>query len=114
MYSKVDEITYGRCTWTSSDITYTGEDRHDPGAASWKRAAYTVFARDTHEALTSQLASSDFDGHYDYLAHQDFEEMPDGSRQRKFANLMSGDWAWKKLVSECSAVYIEHQLMIIL
>jgi hypothetical protein len=99
MYCKVDEITYGRCSWTSFEVLYTGEDRDDPDAASWKRAVYKVYARDTHEALTVQLASSDFDGHYDYLAHQDFEEQPDGSRKRKFTNLMSGDWAWEKSVS---------------
>jgi hypothetical protein len=60
-----------------------------------------MFARDTHEALTLQLAGSSFDDHYDYLAHQDFKEKLDGSRQQRFTNLMSGNWAWKKLVSIC-------------
>jgi hypothetical protein len=100
MYAKIDDITLGRCTWYHFKVKYTGSDRDLPQAPSWKQASYNVYARDTLEALKSQLSSPDFDGHYDYSAKQDFVKESDGIWDRKYSNLMTGDWAWKKSVSE--------------
>jgi hypothetical protein len=99
MYATIDRASLGKCTWFSFDVTYTGEDRNNPGAPLWKRAPYRVYTRNTREALTLQLASSDLKGHYDYVATQDFTQKPNGDWEQKYSNLMTADWAWKKSVS---------------
>jgi hypothetical protein len=113
MYDTIEEIDYGQNTWYSFEVFYKGEDRHEPGAALWKNATYKVYARDTHEVLVSQLASTDFDGHYDYTAHKDTEQQPDGSWTPKYSNLMSGDWAWNKSVCIHYVLSIPHQQLTI-
>jgi hypothetical protein len=99
MYANIDKISLGKSTWYNFEVKYTGDDRDHPQAPSWKQASYTIYARDTLEALKSQLASPDFDGHYDYFARQDFTQQSGGTWERKFSNFMTGDWAWKKSVS---------------
>jgi hypothetical protein len=111
MYKKIDKINYGQSTWYSFEVLYTGEDRHKPGAPSWKHGSYKVYARDTHEVLASQLASSDFNGHYDYTAHKDTEQQPDGSWKPQYTSLMSGDWAWDKLVCSCCIFCTYHYFL---
>jgi hypothetical protein len=98
MHDTIDKISLGKCTWYDFEVNYTGDDRDHPQAPSWKRASYRVYARDTLEALKSQLASPDFNGHYDYSARQDFTQDSSGTWERKLTNLMTGDWAWKKSV----------------
>jgi hypothetical protein len=78
-----------------------------------KNATYKVYTQDTHEVLVLQLASTDFDGHYNYTAHKDTEQQPDGLWTPKYSNLMSGDWAWNKLVCIHYVLSIPHQQLTI-
>jgi hypothetical protein len=96
--SETNSIMHGRSTWSSFDVTHTGEDCHRPGAPLWKHASHKVYALDTHKVLVLQLASLDLDGHYDYLAHKASEQQHNGTWEPKYTDLMSGDWAWNKLV----------------
>lgn len=60
---------------------------------------YELSVRDVLLLLEKQLATSDFNGHFDTFPFTEFT--PEG--HRVWSNLMSGDWAYKEGV--CSSVW---------
>ena len=51
--------------------------------------SYDLVARDIRSVLHTQIACTDFNGHWDYVPFREFNN--DGDRV--WTNLMSGEWA---------------------
>lgn len=89
----IDSIPHGDAPWETFSLRYDGP--LDESAPSWKHATYQVHCRNTRVVAHNMLSSVDFDGKFDYTAYQEYME---GSEERRYSNVMSGDWAFKKSV----------------
>jgi hypothetical protein len=99
MVDTIDAIPYGECSWSSFDAVYGGPVDED--SPPYMRTHYTVHTRNVLEVVRAMLANSEFHGHFDYAARQDF--VPTSSNpnewQRQYSDVMSGEWAWRESVS---------------
>ncbi len=93
MYNTIDEIPYGDAAWTTFQLRYTGPVT--PHSPAWKHKTYTVYTRDALQVAENMAASPDFDGRWDYVPYEEYN----GPDSRRYSNLMSGTWAFKKAVS---------------
>ena len=55
---------------------------------------YTVFFRDPLAVVRSIVSNPDFNGKFAYAPYKEFED-----ENRRWQDLMSGEWAWKQAVS---------------
>lgn len=93
LYAAIDNIRQGNAPWEAFSVRY-----HGPVAAnapSWKHETYRVFCRNTRTVAHNMLSSADFDGQFDYAAYEEY----DRSGIRRYSNVMSGKWAYRKSVS---------------
>jgi len=58
--------------------------------------SYDVWYRDPNAVVEALLSNPDFDNHFDYVPYHEFE--PSG--QRRWENMMSGNWAWNHAVCQ--------------
>ncbi|KIJ19305.1 hypothetical protein PAXINDRAFT_7798 [Paxillus involutus ATCC 200175] len=65
----IDDILYGETPWSSFRVR-----------------------RDSHAAVVNMARSADFDGKFDYVPFKEYTARD----QRRWSNLMSGDWAYKQ------------------
>lgn len=88
----IDSIELGDATWEAFTVRYGG--LVDEDSPTWKREAYTVYARNTLTAMRSILENPDYDGSFEYSPYREYV----GPEVRRWSNLMSGNWAWDKAV----------------
>lgn len=89
----IDSIPHGDAPWETFSLRYDGP--LDENSPLWKHATYEVHCRNTQTVAHNMLSSAEFDGMFDYVAYQEYME---GSEERRYSNVMSGDWAFKKSV----------------
>jgi hypothetical protein len=92
MYAAIDQIQQGSNPWKTTLFCYQGPLPSDP--PKWMTRSYELVTRDIRSVLHSQIACTDFDGHWDYIPFMEFNN--DGDRV--WTNLMSGEWAAKQVV----------------
>ncbi|KAH9911914.1 uncharacterized protein BXZ73DRAFT_107744 [Epithele typhae] len=86
----IDQAPYGDTGWRVFRVRYTGPI--EPNSPSWMRKTYLFYAHNTL-AVAEQLAQCpEFNGKFDYRPYTEYTQ--DGTR--RFCDLMSGQWAWKK------------------
>ena len=94
LYDTIDSIQASNTPWKTYNFTYKGP-KPDGAAPQWMEQEYELNMRDILAVVEQQLATSEFDGKFDYTPYQEFG--PNG--ERVWLNLMSGHWAWKQGVS---------------
>jgi hypothetical protein len=94
MYATINSIKEGPAPWMTVKFKYTG-----PLPAGippkWMLETYRLCFRDPHAVLLNQIASPDFQDHFNYVPYVQFN----AKRDRVWLNLMSGSWAWEEAVS---------------
>ncbi len=93
MLDAIDAIPHGEAGWTTFDIKYTGPIT--PQTPLWKLKTYTIHTRNTLRVVENMAASPEFDGRWDYVPYEEYSK--DGCR--RYSDVMSGTWAFKKAVS---------------
>ncbi len=94
LYDTIDSIQAGDTPWKTYKFTYNSP-KPDGVVPQWMEQEYELNTCDVLAVVEQQLATSEFDGSFDYTPYQEFG--PDG--ERMWSNLMSGHWAWKEAVS---------------
>ncbi len=96
MYETIDAVPYGDLPWSTFELKYTGPIT--PHTPPWKIKTYTIHTRDALAVVESIAGSADFDGRWDYVPYEEYS----GPGCRRYADVMSGTWAFKKAVSSSS------------
>ncbi len=97
MYGLIDAIQHGDAPWMCLRIRYTGP-RPEHNVPSWMDDVYEIWYRDPRKVAQNMLANPSFDGQIDYTAVRQFTQ----GGERRFCNLMSGNWSWRQSVSSPS------------
>jgi hypothetical protein len=93
LYATIDEIQHGDLPWKIYRFRYQGP--LPPGTPpKWMTEYYDLCMRNSHQVLLQQLGSSRFQDSINLSPYRQF----DGTGQRAWSNLMSGDWAWNQAV----------------
>jgi hypothetical protein len=92
MYETIDQIQQGDNPWKSVPFCYKGPTSEKP--AKWMTQKYVLVTRNIRHLLHQQIACTDFDGHWDYIPFKEFN----GTGNRVWTNIMSGDWSAKQAV----------------
>jgi Plavaka transposase len=97
----IDASDLGDVPWQRSSFRYDDKlpDGQVPG---WMTELYEVYYRDPRDVVKNIIADTTSKHAFDYVPYQEFDE--DGDR--RYENLMSGDWAYRQAV--CFVLYI-HQ-----
>ena len=98
---QVDSIPHGSVPWESFCLSYDGPQPETARPPEWKVTEYEVWFRNPRDVIKGILANPELDGHIDYSAYREFEDS-----QRRYCNVMSGDWAWRQSV--CYVAYRDH------
>jgi hypothetical protein len=93
LLNTIDNISYGELSWQSFKVRYLGE--LTDSSPAWKKQTYTIYTRNSLEALRSMLANSSFEEDFDYRPFEEYY----GAGKRRWSHLMSGGWAWRQAVS---------------
>jgi hypothetical protein len=93
VYDTIDASDLGDMPWQLSSFRYQGEIP-DGKVPEWMTALYEVYYRDPRDVIKNMIADRTFKHAFDYVPYQEFDE--DGDRRYK--NLMSGDWAFHQAV----------------
>ena len=94
MYDTIDSITEGTLEWKHATFRYNGLLPRNP--PQWMLEEYTLAYQNSEEVLHEQMGTPDFDGEIDYVPFMEFNE----DAKRVDSNLMSGNWANNKAVSQ--------------
>jgi hypothetical protein len=92
MYATIDQIQQGSNPWKTTPFNYQGCSRDD--SPKWMTRSYDLVTRDIRSVLHTQIACTDFNGHWDYVPFMEFGN--DGDRA--WGNLMSGEWVANQAV----------------
>jgi len=92
---QIDSIPLGNVPWECASLSYEGPLSESNPPPEWMTTEYNVWFRNPREVIKGILANPEFDGHVDYSAYREFENF-----QRRYRDMMSGDWAWRQLVSK--------------
>ena len=102
-HATIDSITAGVDTqWHSAAFRFTGPI--DDASPAWKRHEYVLHFRKGLDTVKAMVASTDFNGKFDYVPYEEYIDGPSG-KVRRFSNLMSGQWAHNKAVRVTLPVY---------
>ena len=93
VYNTIDAIPLGDAPWSSFSVSYSNKLPNGV-VPPWMTAEYEVWHRNPHNIIKNQLANPDFKDKINYMPYQEFIESGD----RKWQNLMSGNWAWNQAV----------------
>ena len=99
VYNTIDASDLGGVPWQCSTFRYQG-DIPDDQVPEWMTALYEIYYRDPHDVIGDMIADTTFKHAFDYVPFQEFDE--DGDR--RYENLMSGDWAFHQAV--CFVLYL--------
>lgn len=105
VYATIDAIRAGDVPWQC--FTVSPQEDVTSDAPVWKKHEYQVWYRDPETIIKNMLDSPDFDGQFDYTPYIQYDK--DGQRQWK--NFMSGNYAWRKSVSQL--ILLLHMLWLI-
>jgi len=94
----IDASDLGGVPWQCSSFQYQGEIP-DGQVPEWMTALYEVYYRDPCDVIKNMIADKTFEHGLDYVPYQEFDEYGD----RRYENLMSGDWAFRQAV--CFVLY---------
>jgi hypothetical protein len=97
----IDASDLGDVPWRRTSLQYQG-NIPDNQIPEWMTAVYEVHYRDPRDVIKNMIADASFKRAFDYVPFQEFDE--DGDR--RYENLMSGDWAFRQAV--CFVLYL-HQ-----
>ena len=92
MYATIDQTQQGSNPWKTTPFRYQGPLRDN--TPKWMTQSYDLVARGICSVLHTQIACTDFDGHWDYVPFMEFSN--DGDRV--WTNLMSGEWVAEQAV----------------
>ena len=105
LHRTIDATDLGAVSWTVLRISYVGpRPSHD--VPPWMNETFELWYRDPRKVALKMLADPSFNGHFDYAAHRDFTK----KGERRYSNLMSGNWAWK--ISVSTLVYLLQPIML--
>lgn len=93
LHSVIDATELGDAPWSAMTARYTGPVPEHPPA--WMTASYEIWHRDPRVCAHNMLANPDFAQEYNVAPYREY----DSKLERRFTNLMSGNWAWKQAVS---------------
>ncbi|KAH9019934.1 hypothetical protein EDB83DRAFT_2568069 [Lactarius deliciosus] len=89
MYGTIDTIPVGGVSWTTYRLSYSGP-QPTRTLPQWMQETYELNVRDVLSVFEEQLASKEFDGEFEYMPYEEYNEK--GSHV--YSNLMSGIWAF--------------------
>lgn len=92
MYVTINAIQEGDTPLKTIHIKYSGPI--SPNLPRWMTETYELCTHDSHKLLHNQLSTTDFAGALNYKSYCQF----DHKDNCVWSNLMSGDWAWNKVV----------------
>ncbi|KAI1782777.1 hypothetical protein LXA43DRAFT_1137866, partial [Ganoderma leucocontextum] len=91
MFRVIDSIAHGDAPWQCLKVRYTGP-RPDGVVPAWMDEVYEIWYRDPRKVAQNMLKNPDFDGMFDATPYREFTK----GGERRFGNLMSGNWAWRQ------------------
>jgi Plavaka transposase len=97
MYQTIDASTIGDVKWESFKLKYEGIKPAEK-TPLWMDEDYEVWYRNPHKIVKNILANTTFDGEVNTTPYRAY----DTSGDRQYGNFMSGDWAWRQAVRDCS------------
>jgi hypothetical protein len=101
LYDAIDSIDMGEIGWKTLKFSYTGPK--PPTPPQWMEQTYELNMHDVLGVLEQQLASTEFEGQFEYAPFQEFDFKDD----RVYSHLMSAFWANREVV--CSLIhYVLH------
>lgn len=93
MYNVIDSIVDGGAAWNCFQTVVN--EHLSPDAPEWQRTSYQVWYRNPATVIANILANPEF--------RHDFDPAPyvhiNSNGQRRWADFMSGNWAWRHAVS---------------
>lgn len=89
----IDATPNGSVPWDSFTVNYCGPLPDDP--PPWMLEEHEVWFRDAKQVIEIMLANRDYDGEFDYVPYKDFDE----EGNRRYKDMLSGDWVWNQAVS---------------
>lgn len=95
LYRTIDSTAVGDAPWSSFSVTYSGPLPEGDDVPPWMLAEYEVWHRDPRVVLHQQIGNRDFDGGIHYAPFQE----TDANGERRWQDVMSGNWVWKQAVS---------------
>ncbi|PSS31904.1 hypothetical protein PHLCEN_2v2328 [Hermanssonia centrifuga] len=90
MLSIIDSTPLGDAPWVTRKAQYNGPLPQDP--PPWITAHYEICFRNTLVCAHNMISNPDFADEFDVAPYREY----DGRLERRYTNLMSGDWAWSQ------------------
>ncbi|KAI9440158.1 hypothetical protein BJY52DRAFT_1206918 [Lactarius psammicola] len=91
MYGMIDSIPVGGVGWMTCQLSYSGP-LPTGTPPRWMQETYELNVRDVLSVFEEQLASKEFDGEFEYMPYEEYDEK--GSHV--YSNLMSGNWVFRE------------------
>ncbi|KAI1790338.1 hypothetical protein LXA43DRAFT_1083303 [Ganoderma leucocontextum] len=91
MFKVIDAIGHGNAPWQCLKVRYTGP-RPDGVVPGWMDEVYEIWYRNPRVVAQNILQNPDFDGLFNTTPYREFTK----GGERRFGNLMSGNWAWRQ------------------
>ena len=99
MYYTINSTPLENILWKSFTLNYNGSPpeniRPDDESPPWTTANYNIWFCNPHLLIQELIANPEFKGQFDFTPFQEYS----ADSQHCFENFMSGDWAWKQVVS---------------
>lgn len=92
LYAAIDASEHGDVPWESFNVSYNGPSQ-SRDVPKWMTTKHEIWYRDPHEVAQQMIANPKFKGRFDYTPYREFR-----SGKRRWADFMSGNWAWKQAV----------------
>ncbi|KAM5535294.1 hypothetical protein V8D89_010979 [Ganoderma adspersum] len=89
MFKVIDSIAHGDAPWQCLKVRYTGP-RPDGVVPAWMEEVYEIWFRDLRAVALNMLKNPDFDSVFNTTPYREFTR----GGERRFGNLMSGNWSW--------------------
>lgn len=105
LHQQIDAIELGNVHWENASLGYEGPLPEMTRLPEWMTTKYDVWYRDPCEVVKNILSNTDFNGHVDYAAYQEFN-----GEKRQYGNMMSGNWSWRQSV--CILDFVSHLLLL--
>ena len=93
MLRVIDSIGHGDAPWQCLKVRYTGS-RPEGVVPAWMDEVYEIWFHDPCIVARNMLENPDFAGVFDSTPYRQFTK----GGERRFGNLMSGNWAWRQAV----------------
>jgi hypothetical protein len=100
LYKTIDSTPLGNVPWESFSLQYN-RTQPEVDVPSWMEADYDVWFQNPRTLVHNILSNPDFKSDFDFAPLQ--ERTANGTH--RFCDLMSGNWAWKQVVS------LQHHLL---